>query len=400
MIANLVLAIAFVGILSSTVVLVLAILGAIKFRGYAKRDRLAAEKAAAHLPPVSVLKPVHGAEVRLRVNHESFFHQDYPKFEILFAADEADDSALPIIRELSAKYPHVPVEILILGQPKWPNAPNWCFHHLSKAAHYDILVTSDSDVELAPNYLREVVPPMLDPKVGSVTCLFRGKGAGGFWSDLDAIGMSVEFTAGVVMADLLEGTKYGLGPTIVVSKESIGKIGGYEACREYLSNDFVVGNFISKAGYEVVLSGHVVDHVAPVLNFHQMWERQLRWAMGTRYSRPRGHFGSGLTFAVPYGILAFVACLASDRPVLGVSLLAATLLNRMIECWVIGWWAARDKVAKRWVLLYPLRDIYGFLVWAASYMKQKSHWRDNNYVLLKGGRLVARRANGEIINPN
>jgi ceramide glucosyltransferase len=399
MIANLVLVIALIGILSSTVVLVLAILGAIKFRGYGRRDRLAAEKAAAILPPVSVLKPVHGAEVRFRENIESFFRQDYPKFEILFAADEPDDSALPVIEELRAKYPHVPCQVLILGQPKWPNAPNWCFHHLTAAATYDILVTSDSDVEVAPNYLREVVPPMLDPKVGAVTCAFRGKSAGGFWSDLDAIGMTVEFTAGVLIANLLEGTHYGLGPTILVRKDSIGKIGGYEACREYLSNDFVVGNFIYKAGYEVVLSGHVVDHVAPVLNFHQMWERQLRWAMGTRYSRPKGHFGSGLTFSVPYGILALVACLASARPVLGVSLLVATFLNRMIECWVIGWWTTRDKAAKGWVLLYPLRDVYGFLVWAASYMKQKSHWRDNNYRLLKGGRLVARRANGSIINP-
>jgi len=400
MIANLLLVIALVGILSSTIVLVLAILGAIKFRGYGQRDRAAAEKAASILPPVSVLKPVHGAEVQLKKNLESFFRQDYPKFEILFAADEADDAALPIIEELRAKYPNVSCRVLILGQPKWPNAPNWCFHHLTAAAAYDILVTSDSDVEVEPNYLREVVPPMLNPKVGALTCVFRGQSTGGFWSSLDAIGMSVEFTAGVLVSDLLDGTHYGLGPTILVRKDSIGKIGGYEACREYLSNDYVVGNFIYKAGYDVVLSGHVVDHVAPVLNFHQMWERQLRWAMGTRYSRPMGHLGSGLTFSVPYGILALVACLASGRPVLGLSLLAATLLNRMIECWVIGWWAARDKAAKRWVLFYPLRDVYGFVIWAASYMKQKSHWRDNNYVLLKGGRLVARRANGEVINPN
>jgi ceramide glucosyltransferase len=400
MTADLLLVIALIGILSSTVVLIFAILGAIKFRGYGRRDRLAAEKAAAILPPVSVLKPVHGAEVRLKENLESFFRQDYPNFEILFAADDTNDAALPIIEELRAKYPNVACRVLILGQPKWPNAPNWCFHHLTTAAAYDILVTSDSDVEVAPNYLREVVPPMLDPKVGALTCVFRGKSAGGFWSDLDAIGMSVEFTNGVLMSELLDGTHFGLGPTIVVRKDSMGKIGGYEACREYLSNDYVVGNFIYKTGYEVVLSGHVVDHVAPVLNFHQMWERQLRWAMGTRYSRPLGHLGSGLTFSVPYGILALVACLASGRPVLGVALFAATLVNRMIECWVIGWWAARDEAAKRWVLLYPVRDIYGFVVWAGSYIKQKCHWRDNNYVLLKGGRLVARRANGDVINPN
>jgi len=401
MIATIILAIAIFGIFTSTIVLILAILGAIKFRRYAKREQEAIAKIPApDFPPVSVLKPVHGVEARMHENIESFYRQDYPnKFEVLWAADEADDTALPIIREIAARYPHVSTRILITGQPKWPNAPNYCFHRLTEIASYDILVTSDSDVEVRPDYLRTVCAPLLDPKVGAVTCAFRGQSAGGVWSALDAIGMSVEFTAGVLIANLLEGTKYGLGPTIAVRKDSIGKIGGYEACREYLSNDFVVGNFIYNAGYQVVLSGHVVSHVAPCLKFGRMWQRQLRWAMGTRYSRPKGHFGTGLTFAVPYGILALIAASFMGQPLLGAALFAATLLNRMIECYVIGWWVAGDPVARTSFLGYPLRDIHGFLIWCASYLNQRSHWRDNNYKLLKGGRLVARRANGDIINP-
>src|SRR5262249_18053328 len=160
---------------------------------------------------------------------------------------------------------------------------------------------------------------------GAVTCAFRGKSARGFWAYLDAIGQSVEFTAGVLMSNLLEETKYGLGPTIVVRKDSIGSIGGFAGVREYLSNDFVVGNFIHKAGFQVVLSSHVVDHVSSPKTFRQMWERQLRWAMGTRYSRPKGHFGTGLTFAVPYGLLGLLAALALGLPVLGWSLFGASL---------------------------------------------------------------------------
>jgi len=398
-IAYIILGVAVVGTISSTIVFVLAALGAIQFRRIAQRERESNAKLSAKLPPVSVLKPVHGNEARLKENIESFFRQDYPEFEVLFAADEPDDPALPVIREICARYSHIPSRILVTGQPPWPNAPNYCFHRLTEVAAHDILVTSDSDVEVGPNYLRDVVSPLLDPQVGAVTCVFRGKSAGGLWAAIDAIGMSVEFTAGVLIANLLEGMKFGLGPTIALRKDSIARIGGYAAVREYLSNDFVVGNFIEKAGFRVVLSSHVVDHVSPSMTFRQMWERQLRWAMGTRYSRPKGHLGTGLTFAVPFGILALIAAPLLGHPLWGVALFAAALLNRMAECWIVGWWAARDPVARRAVLLYPLRDLHGFIIWCASYLSKRSLWRDNNYELLKGGRLVARRANGTVVKP-
>jgi ceramide glucosyltransferase len=396
----LILAIAVVGTISSTIVFFLSVLGAIQFRRYAARDKRTYEKFSGELPPVSVLKPVHGNESRLRENLESFFRQEYPQYEILFAADEADDSAIAVIKEISARFPNISTRILVTGQPPWPNAPNYCFYRLTEIAAHDILVTSDSDVEVGPDYLRTVVPPLLDPQVGAVTCLFRGKSAGGIWADLDAIGQSVEFTAGVLMANLMEGTKFGLGPTIALRKDSLARIGGYAAVREYLSNDFVVGNFIHKAGFKVVLSSEVVDHVSPKMTFRRMWERQLRWAMGTRYSRPKGHVGTGLTFASPYGLLGLLAASLLGYPWLGYGLLLAALLNRMAQCWIIGWWTARDPVARRAFVLYPLRDLHGFIVWCASYLCRQSLWRDNNYVLLKGGRLVARRANGAVITPD
>jgi len=394
------LTVAIVGTISSTVVLVLSILGAIKFRRSAQRDRKTYEKWASKLPPVSILKPVHGNEAQLKENLETFFLQDYPEFEILFAADEEDDAALPVVREICARYPHIPTRILITGDPPWPNAQNFCFHQLTDEAAHDILVTSDSDVQVAPNYLREVVPPLLDPKVGAVTCLFRGKSAGGFWAYLDAIGQSVEFTSGVLMSNLMEVTKFGLGPTIVVRKDSIGRIGGFAGVREYLSNDFAVGNFIYKAGFQVVLSSHVVDHMSSPTTLRQMFERELRWSMGSRYSRPKGHIGTGLTFAMPYGILGLLAALALGRPEVGWSLFAAAVVNRIVQCWVGGWWTARDPIALRTMLFYPVRDLHGFIIWCASYICKRSLWRDNNYELLKGGRLVSRRASGAVIRPD
>jgi ceramide glucosyltransferase len=184
-----------------------------------------------------------------------------------------------------------------------------------------------------------------------------------------------------------------------VRKDSLASIGGYAAIRQYLSNDFVIGNFIHKAGFQVLLSGRVVDHVSPPMTFHQMWERQLRWAMGTRYSRPAGHLGTVLTFATPYGLLGLISAALLGHMELGFILLAVSLVNRMAECWVIGWWAARDPLARRALLLYPIRDLQGFIVWCASYLCKRSLWRDNRYVLLRGGLLVAQRADGSVINP-
>src|SRR5882724_13060371 len=145
-----------------------------------------------------------------------------------------------------AKNPKVRCRVIVNGKPPWPNPPAYSFHCMTEIAQHEILVTSDSDVKVAPNYLREIVPPLLDPKAGTVTCVYRGGNAGGFWSGLDAIGMSVEMTAGVLVANLLEGMKFGLGPTIAVRKDALRKIGGYWVTGEYFSNDFVTGNFIQK----------------------------------------------------------------------------------------------------------------------------------------------------------
>ena len=380
--------VAVVGTLSSAVFLGLALVGVIRFRADV-RKQLGSIPDDSHLPPVSVLKPVHGLEAQLKENIESFFRQDYPNFEILFAADQADDPALDVVREVCARYPRIPSRVLVTGSP-WPNPVVYSFHCLAEAAARDILVTTDSDVEVDPNYLREIVPPLLDPQVGMVTCVYRGKNAAGFFSGLTAIGMSVEMTAGVLVANLLEGMKFGLGPTTVVRKDSLASIGGYTALKDYIAYDFAIGNLMAKAGYRVVLSGHVINHVVNQKSFRRMWQNQLRWAQTTRYSRPKGHFGSGLIFAIPYGILGFLAAGLLGHWGVGSLLLAAAVLNRLAEAWLVGWMVVRDPQIRRAPWLYPLRDLLGFLVWFASYLNLRYVWRDSRFEL-KGTRIALRQ---------
>jgi ceramide glucosyltransferase len=258
-----------------------------------------------------------------------------------------------------------------------------------EVAAYNILVTSDSDVEVSANYLQDVVAPLLDPKVGMVTCVYRGKNVAGFWSGMTALGMSVEMTAGVLVANLLEGINFGLGPTIAVKKEAVERIGGYQALGDYFANDYMIGNLIAKAGYRVVLSRHIISHVVSQKSFRKMWDSQLRWAKSTRYSRPRGHFGSGLIFAVPFGLLGFAAAVPLGKMWLGLILLGAAFLNRILESWLIGWGIVRDPVALKRPWLYLVRDLLGFAVWAASYTSARAVWRSSNYEL-KRDKIVLR----------
>jgi ceramide glucosyltransferase len=384
----LLLGVAMLGTLTSTIFLLLTVAGTVKFHAEARRQTAAAAVAKG-FPAVSVLKPVHGIEAQIRENIESFFRQDYPEYEILFAADEADDAALDVVREVSARYPQVPCRIIVNGIPPWPNPPAYSFHCMTQVAAHEILVTSDSDVEVAPNYLREVVTPLLDPNVGMVTCVYRGKNAAGFWSALTAIGMSVEMTAGVMVANLLEGMKFGLGPTIAVKKEALKRIGGYEVLGDYFANDFMIGNLIDKAGYRVEPSRNIIDHVVNQKSFEKMWDNQLRWAKSTRYSRPKGHFGSGLIFAMPYGLLGLAAGLLLSKPILGVLLLGAAIANRVMESWLVGWGVVRDPVALKKLWLYPARDLLGFVVWLVSYTSARTVWRDKRYEL-RGDKIVLR----------
>src|SRR5262249_13839348 len=293
---------------------------------------------------------------------ESFFRQDYPRFEVLFGADTADDAALKIVREVSARYPHVTSSIVVHSEPPWPNPQTYSLHRLAKEAKYGVIVASDSDVEVAQNSLREVVAPLLRPGIAMTTCLYRGKNVGDFWSNQTAMLMSVEEPAGVLVANLLEGMKFGLGPTIAVRKEALEEIGGYEKFCDYSANDFILGNLISKAGHIVVLSSHVIDHIVNPSTFRKMMQNQLRWRVTEGYCRAKGYVGMGLIFAMPFGILGLLAGGLLGQWALGAALLAWAIINRLIEAFAVGWVVLRDRPLLRRIWLYPTRDLLGFVV--------------------------------------
>jgi ceramide glucosyltransferase len=372
------------GLLTSTIFLLLALAGAVRFRRGARTLRAHAE----YRPPVTVLKPVHGMEPRLGQSLESFFRQDYPEFEIIFGARRADDAALALARELMQKYPGVRAKIVVAGEPPWSNAKVYSLVKMMAEASHDLLVISDSDVEVERNYLREVVQPFRDPQVGCVTCLYRGVPVDGLWSRLEALGMSVEFVSGVLIADLLEGMKFALGPTMATRKQALEKIGGFGAFAEYCADDYLLGNRVNAAGYKVMLSGHVINHIVLNRSLGASLAHQVRWMKSTRYSRPKGHLGTGLTFAMPFGLLGLLAGGLMGRWGLGAALLGIALANRLVQAAAIGWGVVRDREALRFAWLYPLRDLMGFGFWLASYFGNQIDWRGERYRFEAGGKMV------------
>jgi ceramide glucosyltransferase len=376
------------GLIASTVFLFLALEAARRFRREAHQT--VTDKTA--WPFVTVLKPLHGMEPLLESNLESFFRQDYPQFEIIFGARHPDDPALKAVDELRAKYPGVKASIVLSGEPEYPNAKVFAMEKMVAASAGSYFVITDSDVSVKPDCVKEVIAPLLDPAVGVVTCLYRGKPAGGFWSTLEALGMSVEMTSGVLVANMLEGMRFALGPTMATRKDILESIGGVASLGSYCADDYILGNRAFHSGKRVVLSHHVIEHVAMNTSAASSLAHQVRWMRSTRFSRHAGHLGTGLTYAMPFGLLGLFAGAATYGLPLGMALFGWAFFNRAVQAISIGWGVLDDRRSLWLSWLYPLRDLTGFFVWCASFAGNEIIWRNERYRLVTDGKMVPKRA--------
>jgi ceramide glucosyltransferase len=347
--------------------------------------------AGTYRPPVSILKPLHGSEPNLASHLESFFYQQYPEYEILFCARTADDPGLRIAREVAQRYPAIPTRFLVSGEPPYANAKVASLEVMYKAARHDILIVSDSDVHVQSHYLREVVAPFAAADVGAVTCLYRGVVAGrgnSIWALLEGVGMSVEMPSGVLVARMLEGMQFLLGPTMAVRRKCVEAIGGFAALGPYCSDDFLLGKWIVEKGHQIVLSQHVVDHIILNTGFTASVKHQVRWMKSTRCSRPKGHLGTALTFGMPFALLSAAAFAWMGHGSLAVAALLGGFLGRMLLASLIGGLVVKERQLWRTVLLNPLRDLMGFVYWAASYSSNRILWRGQEYDLVEDGLMM------------
>jgi ceramide glucosyltransferase len=381
------LGLAVFGLLASTVVAGI-VLAAVP--GYL-RERRAARTKREFVPPLTLLKPLHGAEPGLAEYLAGFFDQDYPDYEILFCARDPNDAGLETARHVAARFPHIPAKFLSTGgRPDYINDKVISMEAMEAAASHDILVISDSDVRVSPGYLRAVAEPFADAKVGAVTCLYRGIAAdGGLWARLEAVGMSVEMSAGVLAARAVEGMQFVLGPTMAFRREIIHRMGGFRVTADYCADDFILGNETFKLGSAVVLSHYVIDHMVINSGLVATLRHQVRWMKSTRFSRPKGHLGTAFTFGTPFGLLAWASSAALGHPWWGLGLFAWSLATRFTLALAVGRQVVRDPSWFDLLILYPLRDLMGFGLWAASYFSSRIIWRGRIFQLLRGGRMRA-----------
>jgi ceramide glucosyltransferase len=374
---------ALAGTVTSAIYCGMVLVGALRF---ARRKRREERRPAEYLPPVSVLKPLHGAEPDLEENLRGFFDLDYPEYELLFCARHADDAGLQMARRIAAEHPEVRARFLTCGEPRFPNAKMWSMAALSEAAEYATLVTSDADARVSRDYLRRMAQEMADPQRELASCLYVGRTTGGLAAQLDAVGKSVEMSGGILVADMIEGgTRFALGVSMVLRQGAFAKAGGYEDLGQYYAEDFVLGQRLAEAGYGVRMANYVVRLMVMPQGLRGSFVDQLRWMKSTRRSRPAGHLGTGLTYAVPFGLLGLAWGILAGHPAVGALWLLGTCVNRWVMAAVVLW-AIEDEQAGKPTLIYPLRDLLGFAVWVASYMGSTMQYHGGAYSLGVGGR--------------
>jgi ceramide glucosyltransferase len=354
----------------------LAILAAARWRGH---SGAAAQPSAP--PPVSILKPVRGRDPRFYEAIRSHAEQDYPEFEILFGVVDPRDPAIQDIERLRREFPARRVSLHVVPTAA-PNAKAGVLAELTRHARFPVLLVNDSDIRVAPGYLRAVTAPLADPavgaKVGLVTCLYRAR-AESWPSRAEALGIATEFAPSVLVARLLGQAEFALGSTMVFRAEVLREAGGFEAIADYLADDYQLGCHIHRRGYRIVFAPEIVETDLGGESWAQTWKHQVRWSRTIRVSRPQGYYGYVVTHATLWALVAF----AAGQWWAG----AAALALRLIAGVWIGAGILKDRrvLADAWLI--PLRDLFGFAVWLAGSAGKTVEWRGETLRLSADGKI-------------
>ena len=366
---------------------VLCLFSAARFPGQRKAAGEGARPTPtlAPLPPVSILKPLKGTDPEMYESFRSHCLQDYPEYEIVFGVSDADDPAIAFVERLQAEFPQVPIRLLRCLKNLGANTKVSNLAQMVTEAKYEHMVVNDSDIRVEPDYLRSVTAPLLDPKIGLVTCLYRGVASPSLGSRLESLSISTDFSAGVLVARLIEGgIRFGLGSTLAFRRRDLEASGGFDALADYLADDYEMGRRIAERGLKVQLSAVVVETFLPAYTLRQFVDHQLRWGRTVRDSRRWGYLGLVATFGVPW---ASGAVLLTRGAPGAWALLAVALGLRVVVALSVGWSILRDRQVFSLLPLLPLRDFVALLVWFASLLGNKVVWRGEAFKL-KDGRLV------------
>lgn len=335
-------------------------------------------------PPVTVLKPLRGAAPGLYENLRSFCEQDYPVVQVVFGVRDAADPAVPIVERVMRELPGRDLALVVNDCVIGANLKVSNLANMYGSAKHDLLVIADSDMRVDPSYLAAVVGPLADPTVGVVTCLYRGRSAGGFWSVLGAMFINEWFLPSALVARTLEPDRLCFGATMALRREALEAIGGFPALAAYLADDYMLGALLNERGLRVALSSYLVDDVVWEPDFTALFRHELRWARTMRTAQPVGYAMSFLTYSL---VLCVVYLLVSSSRTLGAAIVGAAVVLRVAVHYAVRAGLGIAEPSRPW--LVPVREALCFVVWAASFWGRAVHWDGRKFSVSSDGRMKA-----------
>jgi ceramide glucosyltransferase len=360
-------------------------LSAVGLVSFLSARRKQSTQPAVQLPSVSILKPLKGIDPEIWESFYSHCEQDYPEFQLIFGVSDPNDPAIVLVRRLQAQYPKLTIELVDCSRILGANVKVSTLVQMLSAARHEILLVNDSDIRVPRDYLRRVVAPLADSSIGLVTCLYRGIAARTLGSRLEALGIATDFVPGVLSARVLEGgLHFALGSTMVFRKADLASIGGFEVLLDYLADDYELGRRIAVHDKRVELSAVTVDTFLPAYSFRQFLDHQMRWWRTIRDARRGGYAGLLFTFGLPWAI---ATVLAARGAAWAWTLFAVTVVARLAVGLGTAIAVLKDDQPLTNILLLPIRDLIAPLLWAASLVGNRIHWRGDVFTL-KDGRLA------------
>ena len=322
------------------------------------------------LPPVTILKPLHGDEPLLEQALASNFQQDYPEFQLVFGLQNPSDPAIAVLDRLRKRFPNVQADVVVDATTHGANRKVANLINMLPRARHDVLVIADSDMHVAPGYLRSLVSALAAPGAGVVTTIYTGHAAhGAIAGQLGAAQINHAFLPGVLLSRRL-GRRDCLGATMALTRDTLGRIGGFQALKDHLADDGMLGNHVRAIGLGVHLATTVPATTVPETRMPDLFDHELRWSRTVRALAPVGLVLSVLQYPLFWAVLALAI---SGGQVWAWGLLAAAWLVRAVVARAINRSLGIASPIAAWWL--PVRDVLSMAVVLATYRTRRVAWR-------------------------
>ncbi|MGD1704333.1 glycosyltransferase [Dapis sp. BLCC M229] len=335
-------------------------------------------------PPVTVLKPVRGIEKDLKSNLRTIAVQDWPEYQVIYSVQDPQDSALPILQDIQLEIGSQKISVVIDNKEAGANGKvNNLLGAIAEARH-DTIIISDSDTNLKPDYIKNIISPLSNSNVGCVCTLFKVKSAHRWFEKMELLTMNADFIPSVIFATVTGASNACLGPSIAISRSTLKELGGLESLADYLVEDYELGRRVWTSGKKMLLLPYIIDVTVDLKNWQQWWTHQIYWDQNTYLARPWPFIATILIRAIPFAILFTIVRMGD---LWGLGILGITVVLRLLTAGIILK-NLKDTEGFESLYLLPLRDTFGIIFWFLALTKRTVVWRGVKYKLINNGKMI------------